>query len=304
MRRQNSILLESGTNELEVFEFKVGQQGYGINVLKIKQILEHIPEDVISTPGTHASVLGVLRFEGLSTPIIDMRTYLEKKEGDYGPKVILMVEFNMVYTGLLVDGVNKIYRISWEDIQSVQLAARSDIEKVVGICHIENRQVVLLDYESILADVMGKPKVLVNPNEALLNAGQVEKFNSLHLLIADDSALIRGHVEDVIKKLGYKSYEIFDNGKSLVEAFMHCKTIGSSKEAIIVITDIEMPQMDGLTACKKIKEISPNTKVIVMSSLINEQMIEKCRSVQADETISKKQLNNLAGHLSKFIQAL
>jgi two-component system, chemotaxis family, chemotaxis protein CheV len=312
-----AILLESGTNEVEIFEYLLGRQGYGINVLKVQQILEYNDDIVTETPDSGNSVIGVVMHQNNSIPLLDMAKYLGKKESapnaaklETDRRLIIVTEFNRQVNGILVDGVNKIHRISWDNIKSASITAKDDVSKLVGVCHIDNRQMMLLDYENIFSEVIGSSKLeWESAAEHVIQTEESKQERAKkHILVADDSALIRTQILKTLKSLGFTDVLIFDNGKSLLEAFEGLAQKASNQNCALtdlvdlVLTDIEMPRMDGLTLCKNIKAITMEVPVVVLSSLINRQMIEKCRSVHADNYLSKKEIPRLSEILDQVFK--
>ena len=314
-----AILLESGTNEVEIFEFLLGRQGYGINVLKVQQILEYSDDIVTETPDSGNSVVGVVMHQNGSIPLLDMAHYLGKKDrpdpkdhDGIDRRLIIVTEFNRQVNGILVDGVNKIHRISWDLIKSASVTAKQDLSKLVGVCHIENRQMMLLDYENIFSDVIGSSELEweTAADHVILAEESKASRAKKHILVADDSALIRAQILKTLKALGFTDVLVFDNGKSLLEAFEHLAQKASAQNCALtdlvdlVLTDIEMPRMDGLTLCKSIKAISVEVPVVILSSLINRQMAQKCQSVNADNYLSKKDIPRLSELLDQVFKQI
>ncbi len=311
----SNILLESGTNEVEIFEYTLRDQSYGMNVLKVQQILEYSPDIVEEIPKSENSVVGVVLHQNNSIPLLDMAMYLGKKslfkseDSKDQRRFIVITEFNHQINGILVDGVNKIHRISWEQIKSTSVVGSESNSKIVGVCHIENQQMMLLDYENIFSECVGQSRIDWDSVELAEEVTEEVKKDrsSRFIFVADDSTLIRTKIKQSLIALGYQKVRIFDNGKSLLDAFNQLKQTASDKNCSInelldlVITDIEMPNMDGLTLCKNIKSISFDIPVIVLSSLINDQMIEKCRQVGADNYLSKKEIPSLSKVINEVL---
>lgn len=304
----NQILTEAGTNELEVMELTVANQNFGINVLKIRQILQYDPSQVTPIPGMYHSVLGNFLFHGRSTPLIDLKRHLgmdgELSAETGHPLIVLVCEFNNTIIGFLITGISSIHRMSWEAIQSPSELILSSQPKITGTTIIDNHEIQMLDFEAVLNDILDNPK---NPRSQRPRTAReqqkVHSRESIKLLVVDDSRTIRMQIEHLLKQSGYAEIQKFENGLS---AYMSIKAMnakakrkghGIDEFLIIVITDIEMPGMDGLTLCKKIKEEVPEVKVLVLSSLITDQIALKCEEVSADGYLSKHDVEQLIDHI-------
>ncbi len=300
---QTNILLESGTNELEIVEFYIDEDGYrghyGINVAKVVEIIRMQP--VTAMPHmNHHSVLGAFPYrDGKIVPLIDLALFLDKEpESVEDPKVIV-TEFNKTQTAFLVSGVNRIYRLSWEDVEPPgKFLQKMSGQSVTGVVKLEGRVIFLLDLEAIVATLQ--------PNLALKAYNREEeqedddkKFRILH---ADDSASIRKLVFSMLDKDGRFEVLQCNDGKEASDKLKEIKAEAVKANLPIesylqgVITDIEMPFMDGLTLCKEIKDdaVLKTLPVAIFSSLITQSTIHKAESVGADAQFAKPDLKGIA----------
>ncbi len=306
----DGILLEAGTNEIEVLELFLGNQSFGVNVLKVRQILKYEPNLITFLPDSHPSLKGNFLFQGVSIPLIDLNAHLQvpPKEPAGVRQIILVCEFNNAITGFLVDGVDKIHRISWDDIQPPSSATNRNGNNFTGIAIMDTRQVLMVDFESILERITGelssdrRAERPDTPEEARKGVQR----RDIKLMVVDDSRLIREQIERRLLKANYSSITQFDNGAAVYQAIVDLQKKAATEGKaitnylIIVITDIEMPGMDGLTLCKRIKSEVPDVKVIVLSSLITTQMALKCEQVRADAYLSKNDINDLIDLVDRF----
>ncbi|MBF0278371.1 MAG: chemotaxis protein CheV [SAR324 cluster bacterium] len=301
------ILLEAGTNEIEILEFFLGKQSFGINVLKIKQILKYDESILVPLPNSYHSVKGSFLFQSNSTLIIDLNAHLNLPPPEFPNlrSIVLVCEFNDSTIAFLIDGVDKIHRMSWQAIQAPPKLGRNDQDNVTGILNLNGRQILMLDFEQI-AQVAGGESGSFNSLPELLAEDKKVKRENIKLLIADDSRMIRLALEEHLAEANYTGLTIFDNGVDVFNFVMKIKEQAEREEKqvtdylIIVITDIEMPGMDGLTLCRKIKEETPEVLVLILSSLINEQLAFRCQEVGADAYLSKKEINQLAASIDKL----
>ncbi len=316
-----SILLESGTNEVEVLEFVLGGQSFGVNVLKIQAIEQYDPKRVTRIHLAHPSVIGTLRFRDNCLTMIDLTkemgagepTVLSDVE-DGKPssgegtatRLVLVMEFNQLKTAFLVDGVHRIHRVSWESINPMSPYLSSSESKFTGSLQIEGREILLVDMEKIVTEIL--PRGQFQHSVAQTEEGELTRARGARtILLAEDSAVLRKHVADELRKGGYTSLRTFANGRECYDeiAKMTAAADAAGREVCddiaALISDIEMPAMDGLALCRWVKQTrqTQGLPVIMFSSLINEQIAGKCEAVGADAYISKPQFTKLVDLLDE-----
>lgn len=329
---QTNILLESGTNELEVVEFYldetilpgepslselteqvVGKEEakkyrgyYGVNVAKVIEIIR-MPKVTELPEVQHESVLGAFNLRSRIIPLVDLTLWLGKHPHPpvEEPKTIV-TEFNNVTTAFMVSGVNRIHRISWEQVEqpNAYMAAVSS-NTIVGVVKLEGRIVFLLDLEKVVANL--NPKLSLRLDDL---GEDWDHSTGYRALVADDSALVREMQRDLLEKAGFKVI-ITTNGR---EAWDYLTTFKRKVEeegkplsdfVQVVVTDIEMPYMDGLNLTSRIKNDNTLKKlpVLLFSSLITEKLKHKGISVGADGQISKPEVHTLARRAAELIRA-
>lgn len=311
---KEGILLESGTNEVELLEFLIAGQGFGVNVVKTQAIEQYNPSHLTTIPMAPPSLMGMLLFRNRTIPLIDLGSALGIASGggqawdmsdDSGSleveekRIVLVMEFNNVTSAVLVDGVNRIHRISWESISPMNSALSADTSSFTGSVNIEGREILIVDMERVIGEVMPTACMEDIDPDAVPESQSLQR-GDIRIVLAEDSNSIRSMIEGVLAKGGYTRVTSFDNGKSAhdyVESTLSELEDGETLVGRIdmIISDIEMPQMDGLTFCKRVKRKMglADLPVVLFSSLINEQMAAKCRTVQADGYISKPQIGEL-----------
>jgi len=293
------ILLETGTNEFEIVEFSIGSVSYGINVAKVREVINVVPITVM--PNVHHWVDGIFTLRGRVMPLVNLPRCLNTESTTKKHKVIVS-ELNNYYIAFLVDEVSRIHRISWKDMEPPPQISSS--EMVVGIIKMVDKIVVLLDFEKILAEVnpdMGKKFTDLSAVTAGLEDNRREKI----IMIAEDSHMLRDLIVSTLKVAGYERIILNENGQ---EAWNKLDKMAKSDQPLdslihLIISDIEMPKMDGHHLTKLIKENEKLKKlpVILFSSLINEPMRLKGLSVGADEQISKPELGQLVSMVDDFV---
>lgn len=300
MNEDKGILLESGTNELEIVEFEVGRNKYGINVIKVKEIIQPLP--VTSIPHAHPFMEGIIQLRGEVLPVIDMKKVLGEEDGVQNKQdKYIVAEFNQLRVVFHVENVTQIHRISWEQIEKPSNMYQGGGSQVIGVIKKGEDMLLLLDFESIMAEINPDSGIQVEQVRKLGKRTRSEK----RIVAAEDSPLLRKLLNDTLSEAGYDQVEFFENGK---DAYDFLESLAVSKENIedavnLVLTDIEMPQMDGHHLTKRIKE-HPGLKklpVIIFSSLITDDLKHKGARVGAEDQVSKPQINELVLKIDKYI---
>lgn len=324
---QTNILLEAGTNELEVVEFyldemtppldedPVSENGvpnlkpyrgyYGVNVAKVLEIIR-MPKVTEMPEVQHPSVRGAFNLRSRIIPLVDLAMWLGKTpppDAD-APKTIV-TEFNNVTTAFMVSGVNRIHRISWEQVEppNKYVAAASN-NTVIGVIQLEGRIGFLLDLEKVVASL--NPKLKLN----LDDLGENWANSGYRALVADDSSLVREMLRDLLEKAGF-TVEVVSDGRA---AWERLETFKRSVEedgrplsdfVHILVSDIEMPVMDGLNLTQRVKEdnVLKKLPVILFSSIITDKLRHRGESVGADDQISKPEVTHLARRAVDLIKS-
>lgn len=307
-----NILLESGTNELEIVEFyleeptpsgKIYTGYYGVNVAKVLEIIR-LPK-VTEMPQTpHPCVLGTFNLRDKVVPLVDLSLWLGKDRSRNASDKVVVTEFNRVVSAFRVSGVTRIHRLSWEQIEppSIQVQTYSG-NSVTGVVQLDTRVVFILDMEKIVADL--------NPELALKELDEVvfverqkelpDKDMIFKALIADDSTTIRRMIGTSLEKAGFEVTRTI-NGRIAWDQLVEWKDAATKEGRPItdfchvLVSDIEMPAMDGHSLTRKVKEdpILKRLPVILFSSLITDSLRHKGEAVGADDQVSKPEMLQLA----------
>ena len=297
---EHSILLESGTNELEILEFIIDENSYAINVFKVREVV--LPIQVTKVPNIHPYIEGIIHFRGSVLPVIDIPKVLGKttKTPNSTHKYII-AEFNKQHVAFHVEDVSQISRISWEQIEKPSDMYKDADSPIIGIVKKNDNIILLLDFERILVSINPDTGIKIDDIKKLGPRERSEK----KIVIAEDSALLRKLLLDTITEAGYVNLEFFENG---LDAYNYLESLLETNDAIekhvqLVITDIEMPQMDGHHLTKKIKTHPELQKlpVLIFSSLIIDDLRHKGKNVGADDQISKPEIVELVQKIDKFI---
>lgn len=290
--QQKGILLESGTNELEIVEFEVANNKFGINVIKVKEIIQPIPVTFI--PHAHPHVEGIVQLRGEVLPVVDMLKVLGISNATFSAQQkYIVAEFNKQKVVFHVDNVTQIHRISWNEIEKPSDMYQGGSSQVIGVIKQNETMILLLDFEKIMVDI--NPESGINI-ESVKKLGKRERSEK-KIVCAEDSPLLRKLLYDTMHEAGYVNLEFFENGRDAYDYLEGLLDTGKNIEELVqlVITDIEMPQMDGHHLTKKIKSHPDLEKipVIIFSSLITDDLRHKGEEVGAEEQISKPEIAEL-----------
>jgi two-component system, chemotaxis family, chemotaxis protein CheV len=297
----NNILLESGTGELEVIEFIANGNHYVINVVKVKEVIAMPKNGLTTLPDPKPEIAGLILCRDEILTLVDLKYILSKKmTKDLGDKVIVC-EFNKIKVSFNIDDIVGVHRIKWSEIRKPDDLSENSL--AVGNILLNGKVLIMLDFEKIVTDIC--PSVGISEDK-LIEVDYKDR-SDIKLVLADDSALIRKLLKETLTKAGFKNLRIFDDGQQALDylqglAENHGENF--SRYAQILITDIEMPQLDGLTLTRKIKEdeILKKLPVIIFSSLITKELKHKGESVKADAQLSKPEVNELVDTIDKLLK--
>jgi two-component system chemotaxis response regulator CheV len=290
MQEVKKVITEVGTNEWQVVVFFLGDQSFAINVDKTREILRWPGCRVI--PDSPSAMIGITSVRGEVLPLVDLRVFLhvDSKIASEQSKVII-AEFNEVKLGFVVDAVERIYRINSEDLDS-SLTGKYLGEWILYVIKRDERNVLLLDYEAIVQTI--SPQLSMshkwNPqivHELTKDIGQPSEFR---IIVAEDSPLIRAQIKDSLESGGFSNLVLCADGK---EAFDYIMEPGAHFD--ILITDVEMPRLDGLALTRRIKEneATQDLPIIVFSSIMAQDIKAKAASVGARYQITKPEISQL-----------
>ena len=297
---ETGILLESGTNELEILEFKVGNNYYGINVAKIREIISYQTPTPI--PNADPRIEGIFMPRDEIISIIDLAEvmHLEKPE-KVSNDMYIVTNFNQLNTAFHVNAVLGIHRVSWSDIVKPDSTINTAGEGMAtGIIRIYKKLIIILDFEKIVSEINPETGLKVSDVEHMKNRSR----NESPILIAEDSALLSKMIVNCLEQAGYTNLTTTDNGQECWDKLQEYMAEGNIDDKVsCIITDIEMPQMDGhrLTKLVKENESLKHIPLIIFSSLVNAEMRRKGEQLGADAQLSKPEIGQLVGAIDKLI---
>ena len=293
-----NILLESGTNELEILEFALGANHYGINVAKIREILQYMP--VTPVPNAHPCVEGIFMPRDIMISVINLRRCLGMPDGE-NEGLFIITNFNKLNIAFHVDEVIGIHRVSWEEIIKPDSTINGEGGSTsTGVIKMNDKLIVILDFESIVSGI--SPETGLRTAD-IDNLKERDRSDST-ILIAEDSPLLSKLITDCLKKAGYESLIVNTNGQEAWDKICELKERGTLLEDVqCIITDIEMPQMDGhrLTKLCKSDDIIKKIPLVIFSSLVNEEMRRKGEMLGADAQLTKPEIGMLVDAIDRLI---
>lgn len=295
----SGILLESGTNEIEIMEFTIDGSLYGINVAKVREIIMSAPVKVM--PHAHPAVEGIFKPRDVVITVVDLPKYLgvdkEKAEKD----LFIITNFNKMFIAFRVHTVVGISRISWTDIHKPDKTVSGGSEGVAtGIAQCGPDLVTILDFERIVAEIAPETTIQMNEIEQMGPRSRSDE----PIWIAEDSVLLSKMIGDCLHKAGYANLKMFPNGQEMWDALNALPKTGKLFDQVaLIITDIEMPQMDGHRLTKLVKSNARFQPIplIIFSSLISEEMRIKGRQLGADEQMSKPEIGHLVDVMDQLL---
>ena len=300
-REKEGILLESGTNEIEIMKFTIENEFYGINVAKVKEIM--MAEKVKAMPHAHPAVEGIFKPRDVLITVIDLGYYLTNEYLEHKPRDLFIVtSFNKMTVAFRVQSIEGISRISWKDIQKPDKTLTHGEEGVAtGIAQCDKELVTILDFEAIVAEIAPETTIQLSEVDQMGDRPLCEN----PLVIAEDSILLQKMIDDALERAGFTNVKNFNNGQ---EAWDYLKSIRHDSDLYnkvnLIITDIEMPEMDGHRLTKLVKD-DPRLKmipIVIFSSLIDDQMRIKGETLGADEQLTKPEIGNLVHVIDKLLE--
>ncbi len=297
MNNTSNILLESGTGELEILEFVISDKHYAINIIKVKEVIN--ATNLTKLPDSHPAIAGLTLYRDKIITLIDLKYVLEKQHKNEVDAKIILCQFNKIEVAFSIDNIIGVHRIKWDKITKPDDISINSL--VIGNIVLSNKIILLLDFEKIVTDI--SPSTGISEDK-IVDIDYKDRSN-IKLVLADDSPLIRRLLKDTLIKAGFNNLKIFDDGKQALDYLMDL--VDSKKEKFmedvhVLITDIEMPQMDGHTLTRKIKEhaLLKKLPVILFSSLITGDLKHKGESVGADAQLSKPEIGELVTCIDGF----
>ena len=299
--KQTEILLESGTNELEIMEFTVAGQLFGINVAKVREILRVMP--VKPMQKSHPYIEGIFKPRDTVLTVINLAGYMGLESSEFPERdIFIITNFNNQNFAFHVHTVVGIDRISWTQMRKPDSIIYGGREGVAtGIADFEGRLITILDFEKIITEISPESGIQLSSIDGL---GPRQR-NDHPILVVEDSMLLSKIIIESLHRSGYVNTIKMDNGQEAWDFLQEIKASGDpvAEHVACVVSDIEMPQMDGHRLTKLIKEdkVLRDIPLVLFSTLITDEMRIKGAQLGADDQISKPEIAKLVNILDGFL---
>lgn len=298
----------AGTNKLEILLFSLGvdnrtgrRETFGINVFKVREVMRTPP--ITAAPDMPSAVKGMVSLRGALVPVVDLADYIGMQP-DSPRDIMIVTEYNGHTQGFLVESVDTILRLDWAHMRVPPEMLTSNLGGLVtAVTELQdNRLVMMLDVERVLAETAKSDDTLLFSNIASLGR------EDLTVLYADDSSVARGQIERTLAAMGVRGIGAV-NGRAAWDELQRIATFAEGsgrhvKEYVqLVLTDVEMPEMDGYLLTKNIKSDPrfSGIPVIMHSSLSSMSNQQLGRSVGVDEYVPKFEPHRLSETLGRLL---
>lgn len=308
---QSSVLLQSDTNELEIVEFRIDETTvdgrtiinyFGVNVAKVREIIR-VPQ-LWKVFNAHPAVAGMIKLRDKVITILDLSTLLNKQSA-LPPDRIVVLEFNRLTIGVLVNSVSRIYRISWTQVEPPAHAVESS--QVTGLVKMDDRIILMLDFEKIVGEIC--PEYALQATNEILPQGElsIKARGEKKILVADDSPFIRATISSTLRTAGFQVIEA-ENGEIAHDLIMEKlqRTGGRILDELsLLITDVEMPKMDGLHLTSKLRKESAlaDLPIIIFSSMASDDNRRKWGELGAAAIITKPDIPQLVELIDRLTES-
>lgn len=284
-----------GQNRLELLLFRLaGPQIYGINVFKVREVLQ-CPK-LTELPQRNPIVRGIAHIRGGTISVMDMNAAIGNAPlDDIENCFVIISEYNMAVQGFLVKAVEKIVNLNWSNVHPPPKGAGKN-NYLTAVTEVDDKIVEIIDVEKILSEVSPLEEEIP---EDVLRQDTIHEASQRHLkvMIADDSSVARKQIKRCVEKLGVET-QVFPDGKQALEHLKEIAETGEdvTKSYVMLISDIEMPEMDGYTLTATIRDDPRLSNLYVLlhtslSGVFNQAMVEK---VGANNFLAKFKPDKLA----------
>lgn len=289
----SKILLDSSQGELEILDFTVKDVQYAINVAKVQEVIK--AKHVTPSPMSPRGVRGMCLIRDDIYTVIDLREILYGEKTEITDDIFFILSnFNKQFNAFIVDKLDSIKRIAWSEmLKPSEILNSSDEVNIVGIINYKNDLISILDFEKIISDI--NPALGLKTDDVDIPDEDLAAKRAEHtILIADDSKMINKLLTDTIAKAGYHTISVEDGKQSL-------DLVLSTDKISLLVSDVEMPQMDGLESSRLIKEKKPDFSILIFSSLVNDALERKVEDLKLDGMITKPEIGELVSHIDKLL---
>ncbi|NOY66147.1 MAG: response regulator [Gammaproteobacteria bacterium] len=294
----------AGHNRMELLLFRLGgRQQFGINVFKVQEVIQCPP--LTKIPHSHNVVRGVANMRGKTISVMDLAEAIGMRRVEsIEDSFIIITEYNRTTQGFLVSSVDRIINMKWDDIMAPPKATGS-ASYLTAVTKVEDELVEIIDVEQIMSEISGtmvevSDDVVDNTNNAIVDA------SVKRILVADDSVVARNQVKRTLEQIGYETV-LAKSGRDALDQLQAMAKEGPVSDQIsLVISDIEMPEMDGYTLTTEVRKDPELKHLYIMlhtslSGVFNNAMVER---VGANKFIAKFNADELATGVMEAINEI
>lgn len=291
------------TGSIGILIFSTGPYRLGINLGKVREIIK--PPNIKDVPYSHPVVQGVFELRNRLIPALSLRNWLGEDDRYPDSARVIITEFLGLQVGFMVDGVERIHRAPWDAVEPPVRIQRFS-RHILAAVKLEDGLITLIDYEHIVLSI-NPDAVLAHTQTRKDSKALTEKRKTKSIWILEDSKTIRDFLKEHLKKNGYTNIIFFENGKHALDTLDVVKTRlkhgDDSDKPDVIITDIEMPVMDGYTFIQSVKtdEALRRIPIVLFSSLITSENKLKGEIADADAQLAKSDSANLVPLMDRFI---
>ena len=293
-QEDTDALLRSGNNELQALVFHVADQQFGVNVAKLDELI--MPPKTRTWPGQHDAILGAFHLRTENMALVDLGYYIKPEHGRTTEgSTVIVTSFNNSKIAFLVKSVDQILRVDWGMV-GPPAGSTGHNGVITGIMKYQEKLIPMLDFEAIHDDISGVSR-LSTVDVDICNA--LDRSN-VKVTVIEDSQYMSAVIKEFLGKAGFEKIDMFSNGK---DAFDYLSQCTEDNRPGLVISDIEMPQMDGLTMTRRLKEKPGYRKVpfILFSSIITKELMHKGERAGADAQLNKGDVDQLIPIIDRLL---
>lgn len=300
MISSKEILLESGANDFGILEFKIDGNSFGINVAKVQEIMKYCP--VKPMQKSHSDVEGIFKPRDIVITVIDLARHLGlQPSGHTDQDVFIITNFSRESYAFHVHEVVGINRISWTNLQKPDEIIYGNSDGIAtAIAEYDNRLITVLDFEKVIADINPDSTIRISDIDQLGSRTE----NNAPLLVVEDSMMLSRMVTEALTKAGYTNIGRVKNGEEAWNLLLELKQSGKSIKDVVscIITDVEMPLMNGHRLIKLIKEdeVLNQIPIVIFSSLTDTHLENTGRELGAAGQFSKRDIIPLIEFVDKI----
>lgn len=280
---------------VEVLEFTVSNQTYALNVAKVLQITVFDEADITNLPDENEGLIGSSYFRETPIPVLDLKPILGvPKDEETTQPLLLVCQFSGSTVAFKIGTVSRIHRIEWDQFEELnQDLFDTQQTFVLGTIQLDNKVIMVLDVEGLVGSLNGNADF-----QASLDESQEESVGDYSILYAEDSSIVRGIAVSALRKAGITKIKEFPTA---VEALRYLND-NPEEKIDFILSDVEMPGLDGLSFCQELKQTTRTAQIpfVFFSSLINDQMREKCKEVGAQEALAKPEVHRIVPLIKEY----